>query len=485
MRTVAEIHADIVARHSKAPSRFSHFFLQWIKFNDHSDRLFAARGDTDENYLQARLAANQVDVSAVVFDTILSYWKEMGQEERIFAFLNHEDRDGNGIWHYLADTLREHEGAATLKIARTLLAMDIDFSRRNKNGMSPLSKMLVPTPRWQSLNALIQTKHLSIENVERAIAERAHGEEERNHLMSMIFSSDIESNRGLLSQHVLRQAVQPQADATLRASTCRLFFDYVDAGSGSTAFFKLIGIANHAMFDDLMRLLMHNTAETVSSMGAPDTATKKAYAQAYLAKKLLRREKNGQGVLFRALFSGKHMHMRKISSLLYNDNLAIKILVRGETVRKDLPIDKDSPAPTNPLLSLLLQQDNDGNTVLHHAAMRGDLQALKGLFSGLAPNDLYAIIKAMPNRLGLTLAHLCQPDIVRARLGQGVAAKVISPDRAKEMLAVIPQENKDVEAFLDSNIKEVEQLAKFVGRKEPLPPTFQLSKMAGSAMRAG
>lgn len=483
MFSVSLIHEDIMSRFAKMSSRFGHFFVQWIKFNNNSDRLFKAIGDRGENYLQYRLSESHVDASAAIFDVITHYWKEIDKEDWVFSYLNHEDQDGNGIWHYLADTLRQHEGAATLKMARALLAMDIDFSRRNKNGQSPLYKMLVPAPRWQSLNALLQTKHLSIENIEQAVAEGAPGETERNHIMTMIFSRDIEDNRGLLSQHVLRQAVQPQADGTLRAATCRLFFDYTDVETGSTAFFKLIGIANHAMFDDLMRLLMQSTTETVSQMAAPDTSTRKSYAQIYLAKKLLRRERTGRGVLFKTLFAAKHMHMRKITSLLYNDNIAIKQTVRGETVRKDVVIDKDSPAPNNPLLSLLLQQDMDGNTVMHHAVMRADLQALKGLFSGLPPNDIYAIIRSVPNKMGLSLLALTQPEAVKARLSQMVAAKRLTPDRAMNFLRTLPADNADVEGFLKANVAEVEDLAKSMGRKEPLPPTFQINRPAATAAK--
>lgn len=474
MRSVADVHNDITTRLAKSSPKFSYFFRQWIRFSDYSARLYEARGEQGETYLQYRLALNHVNEASAIFDTILSYWKEMGQDNQIFNYLNVEDYNGNGIWHYLADTLRDHEGAATLRIARTLLAMDIDFSRRNKFGMSPLSKMLLPSPRWQSLNALIQTKHLSIENIEQAINDRTDEPRSRNHLMTMIFTSDIEDNRGLLSQHVLKQAVQPQADATLRAATCRLFFEYFDVDTGTTAFFKLITIANHAMFDDLMRLLMQNTAETVNALGAPDTVTRKSYAQSYLAKKLLRRDSRGEGVLFKALFAEKHMHMRKITSLLHNDNLIVKIMQRGEAIRKDVMVDKTSVAPCNPLLSLLLQQDVEGNTVLHHAVMRNDLQAIKGLFSGLAPNDMYAIIKSFPNKAGLTLFGLLNIEEVKARLARAVQQRAIAPQRAKDMLMSASSVDDDMRGFLDARIKEIDELAKSVGRREPLPPNFKL-----------
>jgi hypothetical protein len=233
---------------------------------------------------------------------------------------------------------------------------------------------------------------------------------------------------------------------------------------GGTAFFKLITIANHAMFDDLMRLLVNNTAETVSAMGAPDVATRKSYAQSYLSKKLLRRDRQGENVLFKALSAGKHMNMRKITSLLHNDNLAIRVLVRGEAVRKDVVVDKTSPAPCNPLLSLLLHQDTEGNTVLHHAVMRDDVQALKWLFSGLAPNDMYAIIRSVPNNAGLTLLSMTQPDTVRAKLGQAFAAKLLSPQRAKQIFVALSALDQDIKEFLEARLKEIDELAKSVGR---------------------
>jgi hypothetical protein len=473
--TVADIHADIQTRHAKSPSKFNYFFLQWIKFANNSDELFEARGDSKENYLQYRLGLQHVDAAAAIFDTAVTYWREMGQENRVFTYLTQEDCDGNGIWHYLAGTLREHEGLATLRIARTLLAMDIDFSRRNRFGQSPLSKMLLPSPRWKSLNALIQTKHLSIENIEGAIAEQAKEKADRDQLMSFLFSCDVEENQGLLSQHVLHQAVQPQADTTLRAATCRLFFDYVDERHRSPAFFKLIGIANHAMFDDLIRLLVQNTAEAINSVGAPDVATRKAYAQMYLSKRLLRRDKYGEGALFKALFAGKYNHMAKITSLLRNDDLVISTVVRGETVRKPVVVDQGSPAPNNPLLSLLLQTDVDGNTVFHHAVARNDLQALKRLLSGLAPNDLHAIITAVPNKVGITLGQMVEaPDKVCRRLFKAAVDKVVAPARAKSMVDGLAGLNPDIKNFLQARVAEIEELAKSVGRKGPLPPSFRV-----------
>jgi ankyrin repeat protein len=476
MKSVADIHEDIQTRHQKASSgRFGHFFLQWIKFNENSDDLYRARGEAGETYLQYRLHLEDVEEAAVIFDTILAYWKEMEQDPRIYAYLTVEDNEGNGIWHYLAATLRRHEGKATLRMARQLLSMDIDFSRRNKLGQSPLSRMLLPDPRWQSLNALIQTKHLTIENIESAISEGTKDEQKRANLMCFLFTTDIEKNKGLLCQHILRTAIQPQADSTLRAATCRLFYDYIGEKDSAPPFFKLIDISNHAMFDDLLRLLMQNTIETVTTMGASDVATRKTYAQLLLAKRILRRDAAGEGLLFKTLASKKYTHLAKISSLMRNDELKIVHMVRGERVRKPVTVDKTSPAPENPLLSLILQQDRDGNTVFHYAVTSDDLRAIRYLLAGLAPNDMHAIITALPNKIGLSLMDLAtDPEGSKKKLFVAAKANVISQSRAKIMVTGLSLSKGEVRDYLVKELNEIQELAKSVGRKGPLPPTFTL-----------
>lgn len=169
------VDRDIVDRFTKRTGKFSTFLADWIKFEDNSDRLYRAIGRQGENYLQYRLARQDVREALIVLEVAKAHW-EAGAPERVYGLLSHEDGDGNGIWHYLADSLRQNEGAETMKMAHILLSLDVDFSRRNKHGVSPLGKMLTPSPKWQSLNALVQTKHLSIENIEAAISEKAGDE---------------------------------------------------------------------------------------------------------------------------------------------------------------------------------------------------------------------------------------------------------------------------------------------------------------------
>src|ERR1700761_3309549 len=242
--TIASLDADVTTRFGKSMGKFGSFFTNWIKFQGNTDKLYAAIGDKGENYLQFKLSQNDVQSAAVILEVSKAYWEEKQQAKRVYTFLNHEDGEQNGIWHYLADCLRGNEGRETMKMARTLLSLDVDFSRANKAGISPLGKILMPTPKWQSINALIQTKHLSLEHIDRAVVERAKEEQIRAHFMSMIFGSDLAENRGLLSQPVLKQSVASQASKTLRETTCRLFFDYRNVKDGSTAFLQLITVTN-------------------------------------------------------------------------------------------------------------------------------------------------------------------------------------------------------------------------------------------------
>ncbi|HET8727580.1 MAG TPA: hypothetical protein VFO41_08740 [Alphaproteobacteria bacterium] len=479
--SLAAIDDDIRNRYARHMGKFSSFFLNWLKFEDNSEKLFRAVGGNGENYLQLRLKQHDVMESLIVMEVTREHWQP-AHPERVYGFLNHEDRDGNGIWHYLADTLRQNEGRETLKMARTLLSLDISFAKLNRQGISPLGKMLLPSPKWQSLNALIATKHLSIENIERAVAEQAKEKPILAHFMSQIFSSDLADNRGLLSQHVLKQSVAAQSDNSMRAATCRLFFDYVDVRDNTTAFFKLVANTNHGMFDDLLRLLLLNTEETLAAMAPPDVATKKAYRQAVLCRRLLLRDKLGESILFKALAAGKHAHMRKLTSLLLNDELAIRKLVRGEPVRQPLPVDKTSPAPCNPLLSLLLQRNGEGNTIFHQAVLVGDQTALEGYFYNMPSNDVYAIVTGIPNRGGLSLVDLATPERAKQRLIRAAQAGQISGPEAQETMRRVLAIPQEMRTYITGKVTEIEALAADTGHGgtggTPLPPTFDLAKAA-------
>jgi hypothetical protein len=479
--TIASLDADIRARLAKMAGNFGSFFNNWIKFQDNSDKLFMAIGENGENYLQFKLAQNDVQAAMVILEVSKAYWEEKQQAKRVYMFLNHEDGEQNGIWHYLADCLRGNEGRETMKMARTLLALDVDFSRANKAGISPLGKILMPTPKWQSLNALIQTKHLSLEHIDRAVVERAKEEQIRAHFMSMIFASDLAENRGLLSQHVLKQSVAPQASKSLRETTCRLFFDYRNVKDGGTAFLKLITITNDGMFEDLLNLLQTNVEETVTGMGVSDVSTKKAYRQVLLCRRLLKRDKFMKGVLLKALAAKKHGHMRKMVSMLLHDELFVKKLVRGEPVRQDVVVDQTSPAPSNPLLSLLLQRDKENNTIFHACILENDARALSMCLFGLPSNDVYALVTRVPNGFGLTLIDMLNPDKVKLNMSAALQRGLTDPARAKEIIEKCEAIDKEMVEMINNKLQEINDLAETSRTGKPPEPNFDFKKLAETA----
>ena len=473
--SIESIHGEISQRLSRGNGRFDKILANWVKFEDNGERLFKARGISGETYLLNRLGSYEIKNSQAIIDVIQIIW----DQTRIDAFLNTEDSEGNGVWHYLADNLRRNEGRDTLKMAHALLEFDVNFTRRNKEGISPLGKMLLPEPKWQSINALIQTRHLQIGNVEGAIAEHAKGDEKKKaSMMSGLFQTDLSENRALLTQHVLKQATKSNQDAEHRRATCRLFFDYIDNRDGSTAFFKLIKVANTSMFEDLLRILLSDTEDKVQSMAPPDVATKKAYRQAVLCKRLLKTDRRGESVLFYCLREKKLTFLQKMTGFLVNDEIAIKKRQRGEEVRSPITIDKNSPAPANPLLSALLHRNRRGDTLFHLAARKGDRAALEAFCFGLPSNDIHAIFTRLPDCAGLTLADLTQVQLVKAKLTQAVKTGRVKKDTAQALLKEIVQSEKEAADFIASKKNEIEELASDTTGGTPLAPNFDIKRAA-------
>src|SRR3546814_10974348 len=108
--------------------KFSSCFLNWLKIENNSEKRFRGVGGDGENYLQLRLKQHDVMESLIVMEVTREHWQP-SHPEWVYGFLNHEDGNGNGIWHYLADTLRQNEGRETLKMARTLLSLDVKIGR--------------------------------------------------------------------------------------------------------------------------------------------------------------------------------------------------------------------------------------------------------------------------------------------------------------------------------------------------------------------
>ena len=473
--SIEDIHKEIMARVEKG-GRFANVFYNWLKYENNGDRLLAAKGFSGENYLLNRLGTQEVKRALVIIQSLQDQWTQ----DRIDQVLNGEDSEGNGIWHYLADNLKMSEGRETLKIANLLIDFDVNFIKRNKKGISPLGKMLLPEPKWQSINALVRTRHLQIGNIESAISEYARDDEAKKAaLMCSLFQQDLTDNKAILSQHVLKLANKSNTDPEHRQATCRLFFDYTDETDNTTAFFKLIRVANAAMFEDLLRLLLTDTDATILAMGPPDVATKKAYRQVVLCRRLLRVDRRGENVMFHCVRQGKIKFYQKIMNFLVNDDVAVKKMKRGEPVRTPVTIDKMSPAPANPLLSVLLKRNRMGDTMFHLAARKGDREALEAFCYGLPSNDIHAIFTRIPDAAGLTLMDMTQMEAVKAKLNQAIRAGRLKKEVAQGLLRQIGQSDKDAADFVLSKKLEIEELANDTKGGAPLAPNFDLKAAMG------
>ena len=480
---LSELDRDIRAGYAQRSGRFERFLEDWIKYRDNGDKLYRARGQRHETLLQYKLSRRDVVGAHALFRVAKEVWSK-DSPAWLFDYLNHEDSGGNGIWHYLADAIQGNEGFETLTLARELVALDVDFSRTNRDGISPLGKMVLPRPRWKSLNALIQAGCLTMADIERAVAEHAHHGAECNAILSHILSEDAANNRSILCGTIVRQALDPKAERDLRVATAAKIFDHVDPRDGSVPFFSLIAYADSSTFDDVLRLLTQQVEEAVMALAPPDVTSKKAYRQALLCRRVLRRDNAGEGVLFKALKVGNTMHLRKVTSLLINDDLHIGKLVRGEYTRQPVTIERSSPAPSNPLLSLLLQRGVSGNTMFHEAAFAGEKGVLEGCLLGLGSNDIYAILTAVPNAAGITLRELGNFDLCRTRIHRATTQKAVTEAEGQTMLAQIGRVPADVVQAIQERIAEIRNLAADTKGGAPIAPSFELSRVQAGAAPA-
>ena len=474
--TLEELDRDIKSGFAKRDSRLERFLEEWVKYRDNGQRLLRARGQKGETLLHARLAERDVVGAHALFTAIRSAWSK-DNPAWLFDFLNQDDEAGNGVWHYLAGAIQSSEGYETLTLARELVALDVDFARANHSGLSPLGRMILPKPRWKSINALIECECLTMENVERAVAEYSHNESERATIIAHILSEDAANNRSILCGTIVRQALHPKAEKPLRVKTAAQIFDYVDLRDGSVPFFSLVAYADTFTFDGIIRLLSQQVEEAVLAMTPPDVTSKKAYRQALLCRRLLRRDNNGEGMLFKALKVGNTMHLRKLIGLLINDDLHVSKLIRGEYSRHQVTLEKDSPAPSNPLLSLLLQQGEAGNTVFHEAALRGERDVLSSCLFSLGSNDVYAILTAVPNAAGLTLRDMTRFELARSKIQRAVRLNAISEALGQDLIAKVGKMAHSVTEVIQTRISEIEALAADTKGGTPVAPTFEIGRM--------
>ncbi|MBV8168423.1 MAG: hypothetical protein JO021_16635 [Alphaproteobacteria bacterium] len=478
----AEIKAldtEIRTRFARRTDALESFLGQWIKLDESQAMFFAARGNDGENYLQYLLAAADIPMALGV-SRMCGGFAGTTDSERIEAFLNNIDRGGNDMWHYLAANLTESEDEDSLEIAKLLIQLEIDYCRKNDKDESPLARLLIPEPKWQSVNSMLRAKTLTLNEIEISFPERvAHEPQLRAEIMTGIFFSDIESNQGRLIQHMLEQALSPKMENAERAKIAEVFFDYAGGKRVETVLMRLVESELKDVLERLLLLLQRVAEESTAAAAATDLQLAKGQQQVFLYRRLGRRNRVFQSLMHKCIAADKPNYITSILGMLRNEDIVVlRRNGRSESGdREILVIDKTSPAPANPAMSLVLQQDVRGNTPFHAAVLASKLDCLRKIFFGLSLIDTYAIIKRIPNRYGLTVADLMSPKDAYGKLSVEIKAGRLTVEDAQAMLNTIKVGDRRVHEYMAEAMRKAEDVIARTGGAKVAKPTFDLARI--------
>jgi hypothetical protein len=476
---IAALDSEIRARFGRRTDSLESFLNQWVKLDDSQKMFFAARGSQGENYLQYLLAASDIPMALGVARMCAGF-AGTTDSERIVAFLNNIDRGGDDMWHYLAANLSEREDEDSLEIAKLLIQLEIDYCRKNDKDESPLGRLLIPEPKWQSLNSMLRAKSLSLREIESSFPDHVNKDPQlHGEILTGIFFSDITENQGRLLMHMLEQALSPKMENEERATIERVFFEYVGGKRVETVLMRLVETDLRDVVDRLLMLLQRVAEESTGAVAATDLQLAKGQQQVLLYRRLGRRNRLFQSLLHKCIAADQPTYISAVLGMLRNEEVVVlRRNGRSESGEREvLVIDKNSPAPANPAMSLLLQQDARGNTAFHSAVLTGRLDCLRKLFFGLSLIDSYAIIKRIPNRYGLTVGDLMSPKDAYGKLSVEIKAQRLSVEDAQAMLTTIKGADRRVLEFMAEAIRKAEDVIARTGGAKIAKPTFDLARI--------
>ncbi len=476
-QAIAALDTEIRTRFAKRTDNLTSFLQQWIKLDESQERFFATRGAANENYLQFVLAMGDARMALAVAEMCAEF-AQSTSSERTVEFLNHIDKDGNDVWHYLAENLANNEDEDGLSIAKILIQLDIDYCRKNDKEQSPLARLLLPDVRWQSINSLMQAKNLTLEEMEESFSSAIHQNEQvKAEVMVGIFVSDMQKNGAHLTTYLLAEALSPRCEKASRAKAAKVFFEYVGGNRSETVLMKLIETEHRDVFEQMLQLLSVCAEETYAEIAASDIQLAKSHQQIYMYRRLGRRNRVFQGLLHKAVQYDRPVLISSVMGILKNEELAVlKRDIKGGTTRELLVVDKTSPAPCNPAMSLLLQQDARGNLPLHTAVLGGRDDCLRKLLFGLSLTDAHALLNRVPNRQNLTILDLISVKHAHVKLTAEIKAQRITVADAQAILQNIKDGNKRIQEFLMEAIRKAEDVIARNGGKA-MRPSFDLARI--------
>ncbi|MCX8500356.1 MAG: hypothetical protein ORO03_01475, partial [Alphaproteobacteria bacterium] len=371
-------------------------------------------------------------------------------------------------------------GDEALQIAQILIQLEIDFCRKNDQDQSPLAHLLIPEVKWASINAMIKVRRLTIEEIEESFSDSiSQNEAVMAEIINLVLTSDIKNNHGVLLTQLLDFAISPKAEKLDRAPLLRAVFNYIGGNLAETVFMHAIDSDLRDLVEKMLRLLELGSEDATRQKAAVDVQTARQERQIYIFNHLAKRNKHGTGLFHRIVKSDRSIYIHKLFSVAQNETVWQINPNRGAKNQPEkIPVvlDRHSASPSNPIMSLLLQQDQHGNTAFHLAVMGGREECLRKLFVGLSVLDIAAIITKIPNRLDLTLIDLMSVQRAHAKLSLDIKANRLTIEEAQNILANVKKVDPRLIEYLVEFVKKAEDAA----QRSPgatLQPSFDLGKL--------
>ena len=475
---IKALDAEIRSRFAKRTGALSSFLQQWILLEESQTQFFNARGLRGENYLHYLLSIGELNLAHGVV-TMCNEFARSTVADGVVSFLKHIDLNGNDVWHYLAENLANHEDDYALQIAQTLIQLDIDFCRKNDQDQSPLAHLLIPEVKWASINAMVKVRRLALDEIEDSFSDTiSQNEAVMAAIIVNILVSDLMNNNGQLLNQMLDFAISPRSEKTDRAPLLRGIFNYVGGNRNETVFMRLIETDLRELFGKVIKLIELGAEDATRQKAASDAPSARQEKQVYFYRHFSKVNKVGTGLLHRMVLANRPSYILPIMNLLSNEPLwqiNPKRGEKGQPERINLIVDRASAAPCNPNMSLLLQQDQRGNTAFHLALMTGQDECLRKFFVGISTTDTAAIISRIPNRYNLTLLDLTQVQRSYAKLTVEIKAGRLSIEEAQNILALVKKLNIRIIEYLLEFVKNAEESIKRSNGKLPIP-SFDAAK---------
>ncbi|MDX2103923.1 MAG: hypothetical protein SF002_15440 [Alphaproteobacteria bacterium] len=475
---IAALDQEIRGRYAKRTGTLASFLQQWIRLDASQEQFFSARGTNGENYLQYVLSQWDTTMALGVAETCLIF-AESTAAGPVIDFLNHIDAKGSDIWHYLAENLRRSEDDETLAIARILIKLEVDYCRKNNEDESPLGRLLVPEVKWNSINALLAAKTVTLDEIEASFPDRlAANPTLKAEVVVGIFNSDLSDNEGKLIRTMLADVLSPRAERPEREKLARAFFDYVGGRRAETVLMRVVETDHKDVLSEMLRLLQVSAEENNLAVAAGDQQEARANQQIFMYRRLGKRSKVFQNAIMKAVMADRPVYVSQLLGLLRMEEVAIaRRNMKGGTDREVITVDKASPAPANPALSLLLQQDARGNTGWHLSVLHGRPECLRKLLFGLSFIDTLTVLTRIPNRYNLTVVDLTSIKDAHVKLAQEVKAQRMSLEDAQTWLTNIKVVDKRIVEFLTDLLRKADDAMSRTGGGATLKPSFDLARI--------